>query len=187
MPLPEGFGVLHFPYTGPGLAGTAENTMGFRYTVPPTPTDLDDIATVWAAYCNLMASSWAGGQLEAQLGTAAGDQQEFSNGSGGAGNLTGALPNNVSVLLRKSTGLGGRANRGRCFLPPPPGVSMSTENRLAQTAADAIATAWVDIKGSMESNGLNPVLIHRASETSTDITALSVPTLVATLRGRLRD
>lgn len=107
-------------------------------------------------------------------------------------NIPGTLandppPQNVAVLVRKSTTLGGRRGRGRMYLPPfgigeagvaANGVYISPTRENLQANIDA----WFD--------GLAPVLLHDSEPTPvpdpTPITAFTVDMTVATQRRRLR-
>lgn len=99
----------------------------------------------------------------------------------------GPPPQNVAVLVRKSTGLGGRRGRGRMFLPPfcvgeegiaANGILDGTTRSTLQTNVDA----WFD--------GLAAVLLHDSQPTPvpapTPITGFTVDLTVATQRRRLR-
>ena len=117
MPFPTGLGELIFPYTGPNLAGGAINTIHFTFEIDPEPGDLDGIVTPWQACCDLMSSEWIGQELEAVIGTASGDAHVFSDSVGGAGNLSGTVPNNCATLLRKSTGSAAGPTEGAASCP----------------------------------------------------------------------
>lgn len=96
-------------------------------------------------------------------------------------------PQNCAVLVRKQTGLGGRAGRGRMFLPPfaldegnvsPNGLLDSDFRNDTQDSMDA----WM--------GGLTPVLLHDSltpgAPAPTPITNVIVDPRIATQRRRLR-
>lgn len=99
-----------------------------------------------------------------------------------------APPQNVAVLVRKRTLLGGRKNRGRMYLPP----FMMSEGSLA---ANGVMTSGMQTEIQAETNLAFPgdvdwVLFHDdsspAPHTPTPISSLSVDQVVATQRRRLR-
>ncbi|MQB02229.1 MAG: hypothetical protein GEU78_18625 [Actinobacteria bacterium] len=109
------------------------------------------------------------------------------NGSlaGGAGGTGQAIPN-VSVLVQKQTGLAGRRNRGRMYVPGiqaggigDDGVIDATQLTSWQAAADV----WFDAADAI----LPLVILHETPpDTATPVLSLSVQALVATQRRRLR-
>lgn len=102
------------------------------------------------------------------------------------------LPPNCAVLVQKRTLLGGRANRGRMYLP---GISLiaatldsggnfsSGQAEAIQDAVDAFFAELVDVPVF---GTARPVLLHSASSDPTPITGFTVPTKIATQRRRLR-
>jgi hypothetical protein len=94
---------------------------------------------------------------------------------------------NVAILFRKTTGLGGRRGRGRCYLPPfwvkesevaPNGVMTTAQVDMLQGCADR----WFAL-GS-------PVLLHEQGPVGTPpptpLTGIVADPSVATQRRRLR-
>lgn len=116
----------------------------------------------------------------------------------GLRNVASSAPN-VSILVRKSTGLGGRYNRGRNYWPSfdrtfvlSNGTVSPGEVTLLQAGFDAMLEVLGGAVGTPPVNLTNMSLIHspRAAEatpTPTPITALIVENLVATQRRRLRN
>ena len=106
-------------------------------------------------------------------------------GTGGATNL----PPNTALLVRKLTGLGGRRNRGRMFIPGVPNTNVTSAGAIGgatlptyQTAIDAARTAVV---ATAEVTAV--ALFHDSAPFApTTITTLEAQALVATQRRRLR-
>lgn len=108
-------------------------------------------------------------------------------------NLTGTAsfqppPPNVSWVIQKRTGLGGRPNRGRMYFPPA---------RLGETVVNAAGVVdsanvsaeqadWDAFLSGMQGLGYEIVLFHSDGSPSTEITSFVVESLVATQRRRLR-
>lgn len=108
---------------------------------------------------------------------------------------TGAFscpPNNTAVLVRKQTGLGGRRNRGRMFIPPfnlselnvnNAGVLASTYQTGMATALNNLEAELTDAAGPFESLAL----FHSAAPfVATTVSNLVLQTKVATQRERMR-
>lgn len=102
------------------------------------------------------------------------------------------LPPNCAVLVQKRTGLGGRMNRGRMYLP---GISSidgqidSGGNILpggvapVQSAVDAFFTF---LNTSAGLGTMTPVLLHSASSDPTPVASFVVADRLATQRRRMR-
>lgn len=107
-----------------------------------------------------------------------------------SGLLTGgAVPSNCAVLIAKQTGLGGRRNKGRMYIPPvwPNESAVSARGVLTTTDAGTLATRWNQFRTACATAGLPWVLLHsEVPFTPTPITALTVSTQMATQRRRMR-
>jgi hypothetical protein len=102
------------------------------------------------------------------------------------------LPPNCAVLLRKHTGLGGRAGRGRMFIP---GFQLTGNTQPNGTINGSLVTEWnndaLAWRLALESDtvppAIPPVLFHAIDTVPpTPITALTIDPKVATQRRRLR-
>lgn len=98
------------------------------------------------------------------------------------------VPNNCAMLVRKSTGLAGRTNRGRFYWPP----AFFAEGFINQngTLDPAIHTQWQTRMNSFHSElvsrGVNPALFHSATASSTPVTQFVADNRLATQRTRMR-
>lgn len=109
--------------------------------------------------------------------------------------MTGA-PSNCTVLVRKLTAFGGRANRGRNFWPGMIADGNVDEvGRLDESHQDYLQVRFVDFFAALGSgNGgtgaLTPaVILHDEESPSTDprlVSAVSVERLIGTQRRRVR-
>lgn len=106
-------------------------------------------------------------------------------------NATARAPQNCALLVQKRSALGGRANRGRMFVPgvlPEGNVNdqgMITAGTLAsmQAAFDGLLS---DISGAMTGAVDGMVVLHESALDPTPVTSLVVQPLIATQRRRLR-
>lgn len=130
-----------------------------------------------------------------QVGQDGGDPLVFEDISGLAGlDPTGPLPPNVAYLMRKTTTLGGRAGRGRMFLP---GIALQGEFEANGTVSDdklfdmqTRGNQFFNIMASGNSGAFPDsalVLLHSgATPAPTTLTGLQAQRKLATQRRRLR-
>jgi hypothetical protein len=110
-----------------------------------------------------------------------------------------ALPQNTAVLIRKQTGLGGRKNRGRMYMPALAAKVDVTEVGAISSGPLAdfqtAATNFYNLLDTGQSGLVIPtpmVILHAATSVSlglpapTPVTSLVVDPIVATQRRRLR-
>lgn len=99
-------------------------------------------------------------------------------------------PSNFSVLVNKSTALGGRRYRGRMFAPPVwinegavDSVGLISGSTLSNTT-----TLWNNFYTELINADIQPVLLHQGAGAPipTPITAFTVQALGATQRRRMR-
>lgn len=95
---------------------------------------------------------------------------------------------NVSVLIRKISGLSGKKHRGRLYLPPFNETEADIDvNGLMTTTQTDIITGWAEgMRGNLEGSGFPMVILHHGAGAPTAVSALSCERLVATQRRRLR-
>lgn len=95
---------------------------------------------------------------------------------------------NTAILLKKTTGVGGRANRGRMFLPP-------IWHEMGGSNVSAAGVMGLDVVGEIQTavdtwfGPLEPVILHDDSSpvsVPTPITAITVQARLASQRRRLR-
>jgi hypothetical protein len=107
-------------------------------------------------------------------------------------NVNTPLPNNCATLIKKSTALGGRRNRGRMYFPCP------IENEVGPEGANtsAAVTAWNSVVATLMPGGSihtafgvlgNPQVLHETgSQTPAQVTDLACQAKIATQRRRMR-
>lgn len=99
-----------------------------------------------------------------------------------------ALPSNCALLVRKNTGLGGKQNRGRFFLPPAwiDEESVDPSGTITGSVLD-LEDFLGQLLSDMTDVGIPPRLLHSDPElTPAPITSLSLQSKIATQRRRLR-
>lgn len=101
-----------------------------------------------------------------------------------------ALAPQLAVLVRKNTGIAGRANRGRVYLPffaEDEEDANGEVNAAGQAAATVIAAYYlnqINIAAGGSSVTLDPIIWQRTDRTYVNITSYTVRSLFATQRRR---
>ena len=191
-------GELIFPFTGlDSQSGQVITTLGFRSEIVPTVNQVDDIFDnrCDGFLSNLCVTTTTLGPLRCRYQE--GDDVILIDGTHSDEGTQGApaIPGNVSLLLTKSTGLAGRRNRGRMFIPGVPRARLDAANDSHWTSAvvdDGVD--WLnDVAAGMNIFQWTPVIHHRGTDeppvapSFTDIVAFGGQQLVATQRRRIRD
>lgn len=192
MPIPISFAQVNYLFAGSGLPRGAQITMGY---------DISGSAGTPAAVGASLNSAWSASGIQARLATgvdykgclvkfgpdATGPSALVSasvTGSGGPG-----ASSQVSWLVRKITGSGGRAGRGRWYIPGVPEGAIGSDGAIDGTARTNLEGELDELLVSWAAAGIDPVVLHGVGSplsTPTPITDLVVDTRGATQRRRLR-
>jgi len=99
-----------------------------------------------------------------------------------------ALPPQVAILVQKQTGLGGRKNRGRMYIPGCTNASLIEGGFLLGAAQIRLQENIDDYLLGLETNDLNMVVLHSTLGLGTPATVvtLTVDSVCATQRRRVR-
>lgn len=202
----EGEGQWSFVYTVVGASGEVINTLGFLVADPATYNQAtnDDIFDAWGdeiindactSDCILVA-------LRTLVGLGGGDVAEFETTGSRVGNQGGdSVEPGVAVLVNKETGLAGRRNTGRMYIPSPPANAVGDDGVLDNTYRLQVvgAVQTFHARALAATPECTPAILHRAiareakpayTLAATDATPLiemSVQTKIAHQRTRLRD
>lgn len=164
-------------------------TLAFNSTVI-AQGDIQGVCnSVFTAYKN----GWGGLPSAYQLNRVDG---YWGNGLVGSSNaapfqFTGsmsALPQNCAYLIKKITGVGGRRNRGRMYVPGVPENVVDAAGNLLAAEIDAIQGmlgTWFTALQAITALG-DPVILHNNSSTPTPITSFQCDPRIATQRRRMR-
>jgi hypothetical protein len=101
---------------------------------------------------------------------------------------TNTVPSNCAILVQKHTNFGGRANRGRVYWPPIYWSETNIGSGGVATGSDvtALQNRMVTLLTALSTENVPMVLMHSDGSPSVDVTSLTVQSLIATQRGRLR-
>jgi hypothetical protein len=190
--IPVGFAQVNYVFSGPAAPTGAQITVGIDVSgqTDPDATYVDAIGLAFAGnVMNLMVDEITLDEVRVKYGpNATGRTVVVAFGTPGAINNVSENPN-TAVLVQKHTALGGRAGRGRCYIP---GAlhdvfdSSGVMSGLSLAAWQAEVAQWfLDLSVA----GADPVLLHGADSpiaVPTPITAVEVQNKSATQRQRLR-
>lgn len=116
------------------------------------------------------------------------DEEFFSTATGAT--VASVLPQNCAVLVQKRTGVPGRPNRGRMYLPGVATEASVAPNGIIESSAlagfqAAMNSLYTDLTDGAATGIADLAVLHPAG-THTVITALVVDDTIATQRRRLR-
>lgn len=193
MIIPTGYAQTNFIFTGAGVPEGAEVTLGWDIGgAGGDPEDLNnalDAAWGTANIDNAYTSDVILTGLLTKFGpNATGPSHLKSVNHPGAQATSGATPQ-VATLWHKTTALGGRAGRGRLYLPGVPENAVSSAGVLDNAFVVAHAGVWNALLTAMALGSYDGVVLHGAGSpisTPTPITTINLQSKVATQRRRLR-
>lgn len=190
--IPAGFGEVTFVFTG-GPSDPMTNVLGVD---PPDGMPTPDIAQLAAeaysaaAATNPQTFQWFGVTFDRTIArrNLAGVMQTAEFPVGTVGEVGGQpMPFNTSVLVRKTTAIGGRRGRGRWYFMGANELDSSDGAFLDTGPRNAYQGAFTNMFNDLVADLLNPVVLHdTAAVAPTPITGFSVQARLATQRRRLR-
>lgn len=191
-PIPDGFAQVNFVYTGPQVLTGAEWTLGLSL-ISYGGSAGNACADIFTAYQGANLDAWT--CLDCDLTTvkvkfgpdATGESAELAVTEGGAGGA--GAPPNVTYLVQKQTAFGGRAGRGRLYMPGVTEGSIGSDGVLVGATVTAIQNSFDSLQTALEAADLFPVVLHGEGSplsVPSGITSFAVSTLAATQRRRLR-
>lgn len=193
MDIPVGYAQVNLRWTGTSLPTGAECTFGVDLSAfTTTPEDLCDVveaAYVSSALASIQVNTVTLTSILAKFGPNV-TGPSFLKGVSRTGLITSAgnWPA-TSLLVQKSTALGGRSGRGRWYWP---GITEADvlNSGLVDAPYRAVAqTCFNDFQADLSTANVELVVLHGADaplSTPTPITGLTVDNRVATQRRRNR-
>lgn len=92
------------------------------------------------------------------------DLEAVANAGAGPGTATGASQaNNVTLAVKRSSGLTGRGARGRVYWPTVPSSVVDGAGAVSPTFQAAVLAALDAIDESIVASGFIPVIVHRVA------------------------
>jgi hypothetical protein len=182
--IPPGFVNVTFIHTGPSVTRPNINVMGFNPPSPITESDVEDMIGPWEDQVVFgQSNQWA--LTEVQVRDATGLIFDVPRSAVGGDSSTPATPQ-VSCLVKKLTGLGGRKNRGRAYIGGMCENKVDPVGALDVTYRTTVQGRWNTMLSDWLGLGWEPVILHSGSSDPTPIASFLVEGLSATQRRRLR-
>lgn len=153
-----------------------------------TPQEIAD--AVWTPWEDNMAaridSNVLMGPLHVQQGTGSGINSGDGTLSGPGTASSNAPTPQVAVLVKKFTGLGGRANRGRMYLPWAADESGLDEGgNIDPTVVTAVTAAFNGLLADLSTAELPMVILHAGAGIPAEVITGTCESVVATQRRRV--
>jgi hypothetical protein len=176
-----------------------ENTLYLRMAAPPTAGDVADAAAVvrgwwFASIMGVLSLDYSFREVFAKDLTVEGGAEVHNiAGAGTAGSFgVAALPGNVSFAISFSTGLAGRSNRGRNYIPCL-AESQVTGNTVSTGTVTAFMDAYNALLTELAASDFTWVVVSRVADhviravgvTNPVIVALATDIFVDSMRRRL--
>lgn len=192
MEIPTGFGQVNWVFTGSGIPTGAEVTCGITTSDwTGTPTEAaEELYGHWQSdIMGILLSTLVLAECRVKFGpTATGPTGVFGGSAGGGVGSPGIQPA-TALLVSKTTSFGGRAGRGRMFVPGMSEADVQEDGDVDPSFLSAAQGSFDALHADMVASDLEPRLLHSATSplsTPTLIDAFIVQGKVATQRRRLR-
>ena len=192
MPIPALFGQVNAIHTGTGVPHGAQWTLGlgtaaYGSDVVTAAKDFE-VALLNSGIYDSVPSNVAVTTVGMKFGPdETGPSTLEPANEPGTGTQTDTPQ--ICVLVRKNTALGGRAGRGRLYLPGPSAQAIDPGGVLVGSFITNLQAAFDTFFDELEATNLPPYLLHGAGSpisTPTPITGFSVQSVIATQRRRVR-
>lgn len=190
--IPSGYCQANYIWGGTSAPSGAECTLGFDVSGwAGTPDELaESIADQWTVDCRSnTVTTVTLVRVDVKFGpVATGPSGTFSINSAGLWSTAAAGPN-TSYLLHKNTAFGGRAGKGRMYLPGVAESAVNVSGVIDSGVASSITADWSDTLLALGIQGAEAVVLHGDNSpitTPTPITSVAIDATSATQRRRLR-
>jgi hypothetical protein len=187
--IPDLFAQVSVPLKHSTLLRTAFVTFGIdnqgSFT---TPTDIAE--AVWDPWNDNFGpridTECLMGPIHVQMGTGSGINPGDGTSSANGTSSLDSLPPNCAILVRKVTGLGGRANRGRFYVPFACDETGVAQNGTIDGAVvTATQSAMDGLLADLDTAGVPMCILHTGAGVPARVVSGTVDTLIATQRRRL--
>jgi hypothetical protein len=192
MPIPVGYAQANLRFGGSALPTGAEITIGLDVSgFPGTVADVAELvgdsyeAEVLGGQCSSVSLD----EVLVKYGPDATGPSAVYAVNGVGAESGAATPPNVSLLVHKQTALGGRAGRGRMYIPGWPEADIDAGGNWGAgwvTGRAGDLTSWLN---ALDAGSAPAVLLHQPGSpiaVPTPSTALAPQAIAATQRQRLR-
>jgi hypothetical protein len=193
MVIPADYAQVNFIYEGVPLPNGAEWVVGVDIGgYADNPADLAQVAhdaAEGAGVFDLTSNDCFVSEVKVKFGPdATGPSGSIFPGTACTGGAAGDTPQ-MCALVKKNTPFGGRAGRGRTYVPCPPEGAVDVGGVINSSFLPQVTDNFEEFRTTMEGSGLFLVVLHGAGSpivTPSVITSYSAQALGATQRRRLR-
>lgn len=184
--IPAGYVSVAFLHRFDGRFDEAICTCGFEKPDGFSHTAATALSTTWKT--NVVPWLTANVQyIGLRVSEAAGTLDEVSEAQHGAASSAPAPPN-IAALVKKVTGVPGKKNRGRIYLPGIPKAELNDLGFLSSAQLSGLQSSLNDWYTDLIAADWVPVVLHSlVGVTPTSVTSFQLQQQCATQRGRLRD
>lgn len=198
--IPVGFANTRFRFSCAGVDHQMGFSMGHAVTVAAEALDIVGITTSFIDHVldggSGMSSAYTFVGTTSIFGVVEEGDGLYENPENLAGTFgPSACPPNCAILVQKKTGLAGRKNRGRCFVPPFSVLEgdFDAAGRMTGAIATGVTGLYEAWRDEAETEGYAFHLLHQYDDEAigtppapTPIINLAVSPLLATQRNRMR-
>lgn len=183
--IPNGYAVLQFIHTVDGSSELAMATLGIATPDPFTATLVEVAGDIYRdSILTELASNVTLITVRGVVGAGVLAEVAYADNGGAA---VDPCPPQVSYLINKITGVPGRQNKGRMYLPGVRENQVDGGGQISGGQITGINGALDNLYADLVAAFMDPVVLHSSvGDTPTTITALRCSSLVGTQRGRLR-
>jgi hypothetical protein len=186
--IPVGYAKATFRFTGDAVNFPANVTMGINngedLTAAELATGLADAMTnrIMPDISNQLLFE----SILVKLGpNDVGSFAQLDVGEVGGASLVN-VPPQVALCVQKVTSAGGRANRGRLYMPGLPRAATNEQGEVLSANLVTLQADWQDFWDDVNVGAQSIVVLHSAAGTPTEVTEFNVEALLATQRRRQR-
>jgi hypothetical protein len=187
--IPDLFAEVSVPLKHDTLSRTAFVTFGVdnqgAFTDPTTMAE-----AIWDPWNDNFGSridtECLQGPIHVQMGTGAGILSGDGTSSAMGTSTLESLPPNCAILCRKVSGVGGRGNRGRFYVPFACDESGVSQNGQIDGAVVTATQAACDgLLADLDTAGVPMCILHTGAGVPARVISMNVDSLIATQRRRL--
>lgn len=178
MAIPAGYAQANLIFTGLDVPTGAECTMGLNlagFIIENPVVIANAVMSCWndSTLPSQLSSGCSMSRVDVKIGPDATGPSGSSTTAGAAG--TGAAPGNpsTSLLVTKATLFGGRAGKGRFYLPAPQALGLETDGRVKTTYGNGVQDDLNSFFGKLDAAELAPVVFHGPNSPLDDPTPIT--------------
>lgn len=188
--IPPGWGLVshYHQLTGGSMpSGPSVVTYGIHFAGTDPQEACDTAAAYWGSVVEgVCASGYESLLTTLKVGpNSTGATYETATDVQGTNGAEPVMPQ-VAVLVKKLTGIGGRSQRGRLYMPGFNAAEAFVDGSIGTTSVSDMQVVFDTFLAGLATEGIPMALLHSQSSDPTEVTSLVVQSKVATQRRRMR-